>query len=210
MKQIKHFLLIVIVLFMFSCQEDSTQSQFKADRQAERVDESIDADLISYKTSNEKATQLQTKINYDYGFKHATDIERYKLQEDEKHFRLLTKSLKENQKLRFDFNVVKVQVDDMHVELVRQGIIRTTGTTDNTPDPTPLYPPSETGAYPDSRPWVAPTTYPALLTPFNVATNNLQVTRISDKNMASNPTGFQMRHDYSKDQCWNADGSEIQ
>jgi hypothetical protein len=71
------------------------------------------------------------------------------------------------------------------------------------------YPPSEVGEYPDSRPHQNPTTFPGLLEPFNVDVNDLQVTRISDKNMSSNPIGYQMRHDYSKDQCWNADGSEI-
>jgi hypothetical protein len=76
-------------------------------------------------------------------------------------------------------------------------------------DTIPLYPPSEVGEYKDSRPYQRPTTFPDLLKPFNVEVNNLQVTRISDKNMSSNPTGYQMRHDYSKDQCWNADGTEI-
>ena len=79
-------------------------------------------------------------------------------------------------------------------------------------DPEPVvlsYPPSEVGEYPDTKPYQSPTSFPGLLKPFNVDVNNLQVTRISDKNMSSNPAGYQMRHDYSKDQCWNADGSEI-
>jgi tRNA A58 N-methylase Trm61 len=71
------------------------------------------------------------------------------------------------------------------------------------------YPPSEVGEYPDSRPHQNPSTFPGLLEPFNVDVNDLQVTRISDKNMSSDPNLYQMRHDYSKDQCWNADGSEI-
>ena len=71
------------------------------------------------------------------------------------------------------------------------------------------YPPSQTGAYPDTRPYQSPTTYPNMLVPFTEPVNNLTVTRITDKNMSSNPVGYQMRHDYSKDQCWNADGTEI-
>jgi|GEM_PF-1696282 len=71
------------------------------------------------------------------------------------------------------------------------------------------YPPSQTGAYPDTRPYQSPTTYPNMLAPFTEPVNNLTVTRITDKNMSSNPVGYQMRHDYSKDQCWNADGTEI-
>jgi hypothetical protein len=114
--------------------------------------------------------------------------------------------LEANQK---DLEEKFVKLDDFMVEHVRN-TTHSGNTGGYITYPVALYPPSETGAYPDTRPYVAPTVYPSLLVPFNVATNNLQVTRISDKNMASNPTGFQMRHDYSKDQVWNADGTEIQ
>jgi hypothetical protein len=102
-----------------------------------------------------------------------------------------------------------VRLDDFMTEHVRN-TTNSGNTGEVVTNPIALYPPSETGAYPDSRPYTTPTTFPALLVPFNVTINNIQATRISDKNMASNPTGYQMRHDYSKDQCWNADGTEIQ